>query len=60
MNAVQAIANGLAGAGCRHVFGVPGGEVLALLDALRVAGLARDTFTVLACPIDKGDYDRAF
>lgn len=40
MNAAEAIANGLAAAGCKHVFGMPGGEVLALLDALRVAGLA--------------------
>ncbi len=39
MNAAQAIADGLAAAGCKHVFGMPGGEVLALLDALRVAGL---------------------
>ena len=39
MNAAQIIANGLAGAGCRHAFGMPGGEVLALLDALRVAGI---------------------
>lgn len=39
MNAAEAIANGLAGAGCKHVFGMPGGEVLVLLDALRVAGL---------------------
>ena len=39
MNAAQAIASGLAAAGCRHVFGMPGGEVLALLDALRLAGL---------------------
>ncbi len=39
MNAAQTIAEGLAGAGCRHAFGMPGGEVLALLDALRVAGI---------------------
>jgi len=39
MNAAQAIATGLAAAGCKHVFGMPGGEVLVLLDALRVAGL---------------------
>lgn len=39
MNAAEAIANGLAAAGCKHVFGMPGGEVLALLEALRVAGL---------------------
>ncbi|AXX97201.1 thiamine pyrophosphate-binding protein [Profundibacter amoris] len=39
MNAAQIIANGLAGAGCRHAFGMPGGEVLALLDTLRVAGI---------------------
>ncbi len=38
-NAAQAIARGLAGAGCRHVFGMPGGEVLILLDALAEAGL---------------------
>lgn len=34
------IARHLAGAGCRHVFGMPGGEVLVLLDALRDAGIA--------------------
>ncbi len=39
MNAAEAIAAGLAEAGCKHVFGMPGGEVLVLLDALRVAGL---------------------
>ena len=39
MNAAQVIANGLAGAGCRHAFGMPGGEVLAMLDALRLAGI---------------------
>lgn len=39
MNAAQAIADGLARAGCRHAFGMPGGEVLALLDALRAAGI---------------------
>ena len=37
--AAQAIARGLAKAGCRHVFGMPGGEVLMLLDALTEAGL---------------------
>ncbi len=36
----QAIANGLAHAGCRHAFGMPGGEVLVLLDALQQAGIA--------------------
>jgi acetolactate synthase I/II/III large subunit len=33
------IARHLAGLGCRHAFGMPGGEVLVLLDALRDAGL---------------------
>ena len=33
------IARHLAAVGCRHVFGMPGGEVLVLLDALRDAGL---------------------
>ncbi len=36
----ETIANGLAQAGCRHVFGMPGGEVLVLLDALERAGIA--------------------
>ena len=26
-------------AGCRHAFGIPGGEVLTLLDALEAAGI---------------------
>lgn len=38
-SAAEAIAAGLARAGCRHVFGMPGGEVLVLLDALSAAGL---------------------
>lgn len=33
------IAQGLAGAGVTHAFGIPGGEVLALLDALERAGI---------------------
>ena len=39
------------------------GEVVQSAEALKAAlqaGLARDTFTVLACPIDKADYDGAF
>lgn len=39
-SAAEAIAEGLAGAGCRHAFGMPGGEVLVLLDALDRAGVA--------------------
>lgn len=38
-NAAEAIAAGLVGAGCRHAFGMPGGEVLVLLDALVRAGV---------------------
>ncbi|ADZ72586.1 thiamine pyrophosphate-binding protein [Polymorphum gilvum] len=34
------IAKKLHAAGCRHAFGIPGGEVLALMDALDRAGLA--------------------
>ncbi|MCA1299147.1 thiamine pyrophosphate-binding protein [Stappia indica] len=34
------IAERLAGAGCRHAFGIPGGEVLALMGALADAGIA--------------------
>jgi acetolactate synthase-1/2/3 large subunit len=33
------IARHLANVGCRHVFGMPGGEVLVLLDALKDAGI---------------------
>jgi len=34
------IAGHLAGIGCKHAFGMPGGEVLVLLDALQQAGIA--------------------
>ncbi len=37
--AARAIANGLADAGCQHAFGMPGGEVLVLLDALDQVGI---------------------
>ncbi len=37
--AAKAIAAGLANAGCKHAFGMPGGEVLLLLDALDQAGI---------------------
>ena len=37
--ASEVIAARLAAAGCRHAFGIPGGEVLALMDALDRAGL---------------------
>jgi len=40
ISAASAIAQGLASAGCKHVFGMPGGEVLVLLDALENAGVA--------------------
>ncbi|MEO0546108.1 MAG: thiamine pyrophosphate-binding protein [Pseudomonadota bacterium] len=36
----QIIANRLKAAGCAHAFGIPGGEVLALLDALNSADIA--------------------
>ena len=39
-NAAQVIARRLAAAGCRHAFGIPGGEVLTLIDALDKAGIA--------------------
>lgn len=39
MNAAEIIADALATAGCKHAFGMPGGEVLALLEALRLAGI---------------------
>ena len=40
ITAAQAIARRLAEAGCRHAFGIPGGEVLAPMDALEEAGIA--------------------
>ena len=36
----EIIARHLAGAGCKHAFGMPGGEVLVLLEALRAEGIA--------------------
>ncbi len=39
MNAADIIAARLAAAGCRLAFGIPGGEVLALVDALERAGI---------------------
>jgi len=39
VRAADVIARRLHDAGCRHVFGIPGGEVLALLDAFAGAGL---------------------
>ena len=38
-SASEVIAERLYNAGCRHAFGIPGGEVLALMDALDRAGL---------------------
>lgn len=39
MTASQIIARRLRDAGCRHAFGIPGGEVLALMDALHKEGI---------------------
>lgn len=39
IRAADAIARRLYDAGCRHAFGMPGGEVLTLLDALETAGI---------------------
>ncbi|XWN33835.1 MAG: thiamine pyrophosphate-binding protein [Devosia sp.] len=39
MRHADIIARALADAGCRHAFGIPGGEVLTIIDALRVAGI---------------------
>jgi acetolactate synthase-1/2/3 large subunit len=38
--AAAILADRLAAAGCRHAFGIPGGEVLAVMDALASAGIA--------------------
>jgi len=39
-DAASLIARALYDAGCRHAFGIPGGEVLAIMDALENAGIA--------------------
>lgn len=36
---VQIIADALHTAGCRHAFGIPGGEVLSMMDALQSSGI---------------------
>ncbi len=38
--AADIVAERVAEAGCRHAFGIPGGEVLAIMDALERAGVA--------------------
>lgn len=40
MRAADAVARRLFEAGCRHAFGMPGGEVLTIVDALTKAGIA--------------------
>lgn len=40
MRAADAVARRLYEAGCRHAFGMPGGEVLTIVDALTKAGIA--------------------
>ncbi|ABD56121.1 thiamine pyrophosphate-binding protein [Jannaschia sp. CCS1] len=40
MRAADAVAERLYEAGCRHAFGMPGGEVLTIVDALEKAGIA--------------------
>src|SRR5829696_5539181 len=39
MNTAEAVARAVAGAGIKKVFGLPGGEVLILIDELRQAGV---------------------
>ena len=39
IRAADALARRLYAAGCRHAFGMPGGEVLTLVDALEAAGI---------------------
>ena len=39
-SAAQIIARRLSDAGCRYAFGIPGGEVLTVMDALAEAGIA--------------------
>ncbi|MBT6096662.1 MAG: thiamine pyrophosphate-binding protein, partial [Rhodospirillaceae bacterium] len=38
-NAADIIAQRLHAAGCRHAFGIPGGEVLTMMNALNDAGI---------------------
>src|SRR5215213_11079980 len=39
MNTAEAVARAVAGAGIKKTFGLPGGEVLVLIDELRKAGV---------------------
>jgi acetolactate synthase-1/2/3 large subunit len=39
LRAADILAQRLYAAGCRHAFGMPGGEVLTLIDALEKAGI---------------------
>ena len=39
LRSVDLVARRLHEAGCRFAFGIPGGEVLTLIDALEVAGI---------------------
>jgi acetolactate synthase-1/2/3 large subunit len=39
MRAADVLAKRLYDAGCRYAFGMPGGEVLTILDALQAAGI---------------------
>ena len=38
IRAADVLARGLYDAGCRYAFGMPGGEILTLVDALRAIG----------------------
>jgi len=42
ITAAEAIANGLSNAGCKHAFGMPGGEVLVVMQALDEVGIQFD------------------
>jgi len=39
LSAAEIVAKHLADAGCRHAFGIPGGEVISMIDALAEAGV---------------------
>ena len=50
LRAADVLARTLFEAGCRHAFGMPGGEVLTLIDALERAGAAEADMLIAVDP----------
>ncbi len=62
-SSVDVIAARLYAAGCRHAFGIPGGEVLAMMETLEhevSEAFARQGFTLIEVPVERKAYDGRF